>query len=182
MLECVVAEAVLAVIAGSQEVYVTHSPSRRAWCAVAGLLGALLLCTGALGQENAEGEFIDGEYVENYVYVPEFMPPEELKRLIDEKSDRIVIVDTAAEPIWEEEHIPGAIDYPWVHELALPVTLPRDKTLVVYCACNDHEDSIDMAKKLSLVGYLDVKVLEGGWFKWLELGYDTEGVAVEEGL
>lgn len=142
------------------------------------LIGALMLGNAARAQD-FDGEFVDGEYVEGYTYVPDFMPPEELKRLIDEKSDDIVIVDTAAPLIWEDERIPGAVNYPWVHELALPVPLPRNKTLVVYCACNDHEDSIDMAKKLSQVGYLDVKVLEGGWFEWQDRGYPTEGLAVE---
>lgn len=145
----------------------------------AALTCCLLLGTHAVAQE-PEGEFVDGEWVEGYTYVADFMPPEELERLIEEKSDDIVIVDTAAPLIYEDEHIPGAVNYPWVHELELPVSLPRDKTLVLYCACNDHEDSIDMAKKLSQVGYLDVKVLEGGWFKWQDLGYETEGLAVEE--
>jgi rhodanese-related sulfurtransferase len=151
--------------------------NRLNWLAL-GLATAFLLARAG-GAQEPEGEFIDGEWVEGYEYVPDFMAPDELKRLIEEGSDDIVIVDTAAKLIWEEERIPGAINYPWVHELALPVTLPRDKTLVIYCACNDHEDSADMAKKLSLVGYLDVEVLEGGWFKWLDLGYETEGLAVE---
>jgi len=138
--------------------------------------GALLAGSAALAQE---GEFIDGEFVEGYTYVADFMPPDQLLELMEAGADDVVIVDTAAPLIWEDERIPGAVNYPWVHELALPVTLPRDKTLVLYCACNDHEDSVDMAKKLSLVGYLDVKVLEGGWFEWLDLGYPTEGLAVE---
>ena len=147
---------------------------------LAPIFGSVLLLQAAGAQDEFEGEFVDGEYVEGYTYVPDFMSPEELKQLIDEKSDDVVIVDTAAELIFEEEHIPGAVNYPWVHELALPVTLPRDKTLVLYCACNDHEDSVDMAKKLSQVGYLDVKVLEGGWFKWLDLEYDIAGLAAQE--
>jgi rhodanese-related sulfurtransferase len=146
--------------------------------AAAALTGTLMLAGPTVAQE-PEGEFIDGEYVEGYTYVPDFMPPDELMRLIDEGSDEIVILDTGAPLIWEDERIPGAINYPWVHELELPVTLPRDKTLVLYCACNDHEDSIDMAQKLSLVGYLDVKVLEGGWFEWQDRGYETVGLAVE---
>ena len=146
----------------------------------AAIAAAFALTTPVLAQED-EGTFIDGEYVENYAYVPEFMAPEELKRLIDEKSDSIVIVDTAAPLIWEDERIPGAVNFPWVHELAMPVDLPRDKTLVLYCACNDHEDSADMAEKLSHAGFYNVKVLEGGWFKWLDLGYETAGNAVADG-
>jgi len=144
---------------------------RRAWHAV----GAALFCflaTAAFGQER-KGTFVDGEFVEDFAYVPDFMAPEELLRLIDEKSASIVIVDTGAPAIWEDEHIPGAINFPWVHEVALPVPLPRDKTLVIYCACKAHEDSTDMAKKLSLLGYDKIKVLKGGWFKWQDLGYRT---------
>ena len=136
------------------------------------LLCSLSLAAPAVGQEPA-GEFVDGEFVEGYTYVPEFMAAAELQAYLDEKGDDLVIVDTAAPAIFEEEHIPRAVNFPWVRELALPVALPRDKTLVVYCACKNHEDSIDMAKKLGLAGYYKVKVLEGGWFKWLDLGYAT---------
>ncbi len=149
-----------------------------AWARPAAVFAACVLASGAGFAQ--EGEFIDGEFVEFFEYVPDFMPPEELLGLMEAGSEDIVIVDTAAELIWEEERIPGSVNYPWVHELALPVTLPRDKTLVVYCACNDHEDSVDIAQKLSFAGYLDVKVLEGGWFKWLDLEYPIEGAAVEE--
>lgn len=154
-----------------------HSPVKRLTWLVAGLVGPFVLATAGFSQEFSEGTFIDGEYVENYVYVPEFMSPEELKGHMDDKSDSVIIVDTGAYLIWEDERIPGAVSYPWVHNLAMPVTLPRGKTLVLYCACNDHEDSVDMAQKLSLVGYLDVKVLEGGWFKWQDLEYPTVGLS-----
>ena len=144
---------------------------RRAWLAV-GLAICFLPATAAFSQER-KGVFIDGEFVEDYVYVPEFMTPEQLKKHIDDHSGGVVIVDTAATLIWEEEHIPGAISFPWAPSLSLPVPLPRDKMLVLYCACKDHEDSVDMAKKLSQLGYQNVKVLKGGWFKWLDLKYRT---------
>ena len=142
-------------------------------------LAVLWVASTGFAQE-PEGEFIDGEFVEFYEYVPDFMSPEELKGHIEANSPDVVILDTAASLIFEEEHIPGAINFPWVHELSPPVDLPRDKTLVLYCACNDHEDSADMAEKLSFAGYLDVKVLEGGWFNWLDLGYDIVTREAEE--
>jgi len=149
-----------------------HSPSKLFSTVAVALASVVFVAAAGVAQESSEGEFIDGEFVESYEYVAEFMSPEELQRHIDENSDSVVIVDTAASLIWEEEHIPGAINFPWVHSITSPVSLPRDKTLVLYCACNDHEDSVDMAKKLSHVGYYKVKVLEGGWFKWLDLGYE----------
>jgi rhodanese-related sulfurtransferase len=141
------------------------------------LLLVLLAPAPGIAQQSGQpkkGAFIDGEYVEDYVFVPDFMSPEELKKHIEEHSTDIVIVDTAAAPVWEDEHIPGAINFPYNANIKAPVPLPRDKTLVIYCACKDHEDSSDVARQLTLLGYRNVKVLKGGWFKWLDLKYKTE--------
>ncbi|MGB6946860.1 MAG: rhodanese-like domain-containing protein, partial [Bryobacteraceae bacterium] len=70
-------------------------------------------------------------------------------------------------------HIPGAVNLPYTKTLTAPSELSREKTLVLYCACKDDEDSSDMARQLSLLGYRKVKVLKGGWFKWLDLKYQT---------
>jgi rhodanese-related sulfurtransferase len=148
--------------------------------ALAAGLTTLLLAASTAAAQEPKGEFVDGEFVEGYVYVPEFISPEEVKRHVENPTgDDLLIVDTAAPLIWQDERIPGAVNFPRVNSISLPVGLPREKTLVLYCACNDHEDSIDMAKKLSQLGYLKVKVLQGGWFKWLDLGYPTEGEAVK---
>ncbi len=70
------------------------------------LLG--LLAPAITFAQDCKGTFVDGECVEGYVYVPDFMSPQDLKKDIDQHTKDIVIVDTAAPPIWEEEHIPGA--------------------------------------------------------------------------
>jgi len=148
---------------------------------IVALASLFLLVPGAVAQDSEEDcVWVDGECIEGYVFAAEYMSTEELKALIDAGSEDIVIVDTSADLIYEEEHIPGAVNLPWVHQLALPVDLPRDKTLVLYCACVGEEDSLDMAQKLSFVGFTNVEVLEGGWFRWLELGYPTVGKAVED--
>jgi rhodanese-related sulfurtransferase len=147
------------------------------------LAGAIALCLLAPAAGSAQdkqdsqdkkGTFIDGEYVEDYVFVPDLITPEQLKKMIDEHTPNMVIVDTSAPAVWEDEHIPGAINFPYNPNIKAPVPLPRDKTLVIYCACKDHEDSGDTARQLSLLGYRNVKVLKGGWFKWLDLKYQTE--------
>lgn len=143
------------------------------------LLGFLVPASASA--QDCKGTFVDGECVEGYVYVPDFMKPQDLLKKIDEHSTDIVIVDTAAAPIWEEEHIPGAVDFPYSKNITAPVPLPREKTLVVYCACKDDEDSKDVARQLSLIGYRKVKVLEGGWFKWLDLKYKTVSKDDEKG-
>ena len=145
-----------------------------------GMTVCLAAGAAAFNQQKPKCVFVDGECVEGFVYVPDFMTPEELRKHIDRKSSDIVIVDTAATLIWEEEHIPGAVSFPYRPNITAPIPLPREKTLVIYCACKDHEDSADMAKQLSLLGYQKVKVLKGGWFKWLDLKYKTVSKASEE--
>jgi 3-mercaptopyruvate sulfurtransferase SseA len=100
---------------------------------------------------------------------------EELKKLIDTKATQdIVIVDNQPAESFDEGHIPGAVSFPWTDRIQLPVNLPRNKTLIMYCPCEHEEDSIDMADKLRQFGYYKIKLLEGGWFKWEELKYPIE--------
>jgi rhodanese-related sulfurtransferase len=152
--------------------------------ALAGVAAVLCLVAprGGFAQDKQEkkGAFIDGEYVEDYVYVPDFMSPEELKKAIEAHATDIVIVDTGAPPVWEDEHIAGAVNFPYAKNITAPVALPRDKTLVIYCACKDHEDSTDVARQLSLLGYRKVKVLKGGWFKWVDLKYPTASAPAKD--
>jgi rhodanese-related sulfurtransferase len=137
---------------------------------------AMLCATAGYAQDKPKptGSYIDGVWVEGYVYTPKFISAQELKKLIDEKSKDIVIVDTAAALIFEDEHVPGAVNLPYAPTLPQPITLPRNKTLVIYCACNAEEESIDTARKLTEFGYQNIKVLKGGWFGWLNGGYPTE--------
>ena len=100
--------------------------------------------------------------------------PEELKKLIESKAD-IVIVDNQPKGAYDMGHIPGAVNFPWAMQIKVPVNLPRNKALILYCACSHEEDSTDVAEKLMKeFGYNNIKVLEGGWLRWVELGYPIE--------
>jgi rhodanese-related sulfurtransferase len=100
--------------------------------------------------------------------------PEELKKLIDSKAD-IVVVDNQPKAAYDIEHIPGAINFPWATQIKGPVNLPRDKTLILYCACDHEEDSTHVAKQLvNHFGYRNIKLLDGGWLRWIGLGYPAE--------
>jgi 3-mercaptopyruvate sulfurtransferase SseA len=97
--------------------------------------------------------------------------PEELKKLIENKSD-IVVVDNQPKGAYDMEHIPGAINFPWAMQIKSPVNLPRNRLLILYCACSHEEDSTHVADQLiKMFGYKDIKLLEGGWLRWVELGY-----------
>ena len=99
---------------------------------------------------------------------------EELKKMIDSKAVDFLVVSNDPQESFEEGHIPGAISFPWSDTLKIPVTLPRNKSLILYCSCSHEEDSSDMAAKLARFGYRNIKVLEGGFLKWSELKYPIE--------
>jgi 3-mercaptopyruvate sulfurtransferase SseA len=122
------------------------------------------------------GLFIPGAWAQDERASPSFpsIKPQELKKMIDSKAADILVVSNDPQESYEEGHIPGAISYPWVSTLKAPVSLPRNKTLVLYCSCAHEEDSSDMAAKLAMFGYHNVKLLEGGFLKWSALKYPIE--------
>jgi rhodanese-related sulfurtransferase len=106
---------------------------------------------------------------------PQFISPADVKKLMDNHDTSFVLVDTQPEEAFAEGHVPGAINFPWVPQVKPPISLPRNKMLILYCPCQHDEDSIDMYKKLAQFGYLNTKILEGGWYKWVALKYPVEG-------
>jgi rhodanese-related sulfurtransferase len=113
---------------------------------------------------------------------PDFIKPADVKKALEDKSAKFVLVDTQPAEAFAEGHIPGAINFPWVSKITPPINLPRFKELVLYCPCNHDEDSIDMAKKLREFGYLDTKILEGGWYKWVALKYPVDGTDAADAI
>jgi rhodanese-related sulfurtransferase len=101
--------------------------------------------------------------------------PEELKKLIESNDQTIVIVDVQPKGAYDLGHVKGAINFPWAPQINSPGSLPKDKTLILYCDCGDEEDSTDTAQQLiSKFGYTKLKLLKGGWGKWQQLGYPIE--------
>jgi 3-mercaptopyruvate sulfurtransferase SseA len=135
---------------------------------IAGLVCPLMIATTGSAQD-----FVDGyETPEMMEFQPDFISPEDVKQMIDAGDTSFVLVDNAPAMAYEEEHIPGAISFPFVSQITPPVSLPRNKTLIMYCPCGpDDADSIAMAKALRMFGYFRVKILHGGWFAWLDKGY-----------
>jgi rhodanese-related sulfurtransferase len=121
--------------------------------------------------------------------------PEELKKLIDSNDPTILVVDAQPKTAYDLGHIKGAVNFPWTIDIKSPGNLPRDKMLILYCDCTHAEDSFnvtiqlankeescapgddstDVAQQLmDKFGYKNIKVLEGGWFKWQQLGYPID--------
>jgi len=123
------------------------------------------------------------------------MKPGELKKLIESNDPTILVVDTQPKGAYDLGHIKGAVNFPWALDIKSPGNLPRDKMLILYCDCAHAEDSpnltiqltnkeescapgddsIDVAQQLmDKFDYKNIKVLEGGWSKWQQLGYPID--------
>jgi rhodanese-related sulfurtransferase len=101
--------------------------------------------------------------------------PEELKEMIESKKADFLVVDAQPKGAYDAGHVKGAINLPWAPELNKPKNLPQNKILIIYCDCAHEEDAIDTATQLmEKWGYTNLKLLEGGWSKWQELGYPVE--------
>ena len=47
--------------------------------------------------------------------------------------------------------------------------LPRNREIVIYCACPKDQSSIAAAQILQAAGFTRVKVLQGGWHEWVRV-------------
>ena len=163
-------------------------------------LFAVLLFLGLTTSAHAFGKFEDElekeqaavklvREVQNGGY--DLITTEELKKMIDEKKD-ILIVDTMPfEDSYKKEHIPGAIqflfpipDMPlWdsketagktVDDYKTLLGVDTDKTIVIYCGfvkCTRSHNGAVWAKKL---GYKNVLRYSGGIFAWKGAKYPTQ--------
>jgi rhodanese-related sulfurtransferase len=142
------------------------------WLAIAGLILGMFASVPVVSAQD------DGEPFDPAAMAAppvQFIKPAAVLKLIQEKATTFQLVDTQPPEAFEEGHIPGAVNFPWVPQIKPPISLPRNKMLILYCPCTHDEDSIDMTKKLAEFGYYNIKVLEGGWYKWVALKYPIEG-------
>ena len=106
--------------------------------------------------------------------VPQTVAPEAVLKMVQTKDPTIALVDTQPADGYADGHLPGAMSYPWAMRITkFPIPLPRNKTLVLYGSCPN--DTSDMIKQLAEFGYFNIKVMDGGWYKWIALKYPAEG-------
>lgn len=97
--------------------------------------------------------------------------PESAKMLIEEHPE-LIIIDVS--PIWEQGHLPGALNYPWGNgsfEMAAP---EWDKEAMFLIYCHGDSPAIAAAKHLVENGFMHVYRLEGNYGAWVEAGYPIE--------
>jgi rhodanese-related sulfurtransferase len=85
-----------------------------------------------------------------------------------------VYLDVREQNEWNLGHLPQATFMPrGVLETTIEQRVPRDTTVVIYCASGNR--SALAAETLQLMGYQDVSSMAGGFRGWVEAGGDVEG-------
>ena len=104
---------------------------------------------------------------------------DELREKIDH-GDRFVLVDALAPMSFAHSHLPGAINLPpdWVDERG-PRRIPDPATeIVVYCASETCDSSVEVGNRLVELGYPNVRHYVEGKKGWIEAGLPVEGGGV----
>lgn len=75
-----------------------------------------------------------------------------------------VILDVREGPEWRKAHVPGAVHVPLTQLEDRLAEIPKDRPVVVHCALGSR--SALAARRLSEMGYQDVRNLRGGIKAW----------------
>lgn len=141
----------------------------KATIAVVVLLFAISFGASALRAQDESGPADPAMMMAASTPVP-VVTPADVVKLMQQKDSNVVLVDTQPASGYADTHIPGAVSYPWVMRIrTFPIALPRDKTLIFYGSCSN--DTSDIVKQLAEYGYFNVKIMDGGLYKWVGLKY-----------
>jgi rhodanese-related sulfurtransferase len=101
--------------------------------------------------------------------------PYELRQRID-AGEKLVVIDLRNPTEWREGRIPGSLQF---EQSQLDQVIPAiaQAEAVLYCSCRHEADSARAALWLKRRGVRRVRPLEGGFERWLELGFPVEQYA-----
>lgn len=104
---------------------------------------------------------------------------EELEAKLDRGED-VVLVEALPPMYYEDAHLPGAINMPHDHidELAPALLSDTSAEIVIYCANSPCRNSGIAARRLTELGYENVRDYDAGKQDWIEAGLPTESGAM----
>ena len=149
-----------------------HNPGLLDW---AGRFSAALLVLGVLG-------FFVGRVVRRRMILRKLfaarLEPEELKRQLD-AGEQVYIVDLRhpLELVPDPFTLPGAILFSPDSLAERHTEIPRDRDIVLFCACPSEATAAKTAMTLHKLGIERVRPLRGGYDEWKRLGYPLAAVA-----
>ena len=107
--------------------------------------------------------------------VPTISAPELKERL--DRGGKLLVVFLGSRPVFEVQHIPGAVAVEPGEVDAFFAARDRDAPVVIYCSCcaaGGAGVSGLYTRRLLDRGFRDVRNLEGHFAAWLECGFPTE--------
>lgn len=110
--------------------------------------------------------------------VPMMIPLGDAQTLYE--SGNAVFVDSRHAYDYRLGHIRGAVSLPLEdvdNNTSAAGQLSKDATLVVYCDGAECNSSIELAAKLYVKGFRNIKIFFGGWQEWRAAGLPTDGGA-----
>lgn len=81
---------------------------------------------------------------------------------------KMMIIDVRDSAQFSRAHIPGAINIDWRQVLAKSGSIPKNKTVLVYCNTGTLSAQAGFALRVS--GWDNVKILQGGISEWTAKG------------
>jgi|InoplaM3SPM_1038593.scaffolds.fasta_scaffold21947_1 rhodanese-related sulfurtransferase len=146
-----------------------------------GTLATLVAIAVACGGSEAEGEASDAAAVDSLplaVPAPEvqdgllIVSPEQVREW-QESDTEFVLVDARDAIQYAREHVPGAINVPYVEIRAGGLLPPRDQRIVVYCSSETCPISQYAYEALDQLGYEEIYDMRAGLQGWRDAGYPT---------
>ena len=112
----------------------------------------------------------------------DFISAEELKAKLS-RNEPVMIIDVrSGNSLNADNKIKGAF-YVKLRRLKYRMSfpplkdVPRNRTVVTYCACPNDESSVRAAQILRESGFKHVRVLKGGWVVWKKINGQIEPMA-----
>jgi len=99
--------------------------------------------------------------------------PWDLKHVLDDHPESVVVLDTRDAESFEKEHLPHAVNIPGAELAARLKELPRNKAVVPYCWSVTCHLATRAALLLAQKGYR-VHELAGGIGTWKEYGFEVK--------
>jgi rhodanese-related sulfurtransferase len=127
-------------------------------------------------------QFLGGEFQYGFISTEEypsisFIMLPEAEGLFS--MNEALFIDSRNTEDFKAGRIAGAVNIPYEEKsdtsLLAEHSIPKDKTLVVYCDGSECQSSVGLSRFLHEQGFTDIRVFFGGWKEW-----QMEGLPIEK--
>ena len=127
-------------------------------------------------------QFLGGEFQYGFISSEEypsisFIMLPEAEELFS--MNETLFIDSRMAEAFKAGHIYGAVNIPYEDNidasLLVELSVPKEKSLVVYCDGSQCQSSVGLTRLLHDQGFINIRIFFGGWKEW-----QMEGLPVEK--